>query len=993
VRLDKKNIRRLISAFIIVVIGSSCASAQLDQAKWVDSIYQAMTLDEKIGQLFMIRASAKRDEKEAKKVIKSIEKYKVGGICFFQGDPIQLVNLMNRYQGKANLPMLTAIDGEWGLGMRYPKQTISFPRALTLGAIQDHNLIYEMGKHIGEHCKRVGLNVNFAPVVDVNNNPENPVINNRSFGEDKYNVASKGYAYMKGMQDVGVMSCAKHFPGHGDTDTDSHYDLPLINHSLARLDSIELMPFRSLIKQGIGSVMVAHLNIPTLDSRPNRPTTLSQSAVTHLLRKKLTFNGLIFTDAMEMKGVTKHFAPGEADKEAFLAGNDIILLPSNLKAGVKAIKNGIEDQSISMDRLENSVKRILRAKYTLGLHDWSAISHDNLQEDINSNSSLALKQELLENAMTLAADESDLVPIRKIHDLQFSTISIGAKSITAFQKHLDNYVQSNHQLLAKTADAARRGVVANSVKDADYVIVGIHDMSKYASKNFGIDQRNIDFLKTLAKDKKVIVVLFGSPYALKYFDDFSTVLVAYESDEMAQQVAAEAVFGSIAIKGKLPVTASKKYVYGMGKYRSSLGRLGYSIPERVGMDSETLAGIDTIIQEMIEKKAAPGCQILAAKDGRIVFHKAYGHFTYDKKRAVRKTDIYDVASVTKTCASTLSLMKLYDEQKFDLNARIDRYIAEADTSNKGDLSVRLALAHHARLAGWIPFYKSTVSDSRRNPQPLEKYYSKILKPGFTIPVADSLFLRTDYRDSIWHRIYISELKDKKRYKYSDLAFYFMHKTIHNLVGEPINTYVENSFYKPLGLHKTGYLPLHKHDRSNIAPTEEDDYFRKQRIQGHVHDMGAAMLGGVSGHAGLFSNAKELAVIYQMLLNGGSYGGTQYIQPETIKVFTTRYPESTRRGLGFDMKELNPNKSLNMSELASDGTFGHLGFTGIAAFADPEENLVYILVSNRTYPDMNNYKFGKGEYRPRVQSQIYKAMGKSVPTDLASKEMGGSSKLP
>ena len=553
------NMRFIICLYIFLFGCLNAGYSQITQNQWVDSIYNNMTLDEKVGQLFMIRASAKRDEEEAKTVIKHIQKYNVGGICFFQGDPVQLVNLMNRYQGKSKLPMLTSIDGEWGLGMRYPKQTVSFPRALTLGAIQDDNLIYEMGTHIGEHLKRVGLNVNFAPVVDVNNNPNNPVINNRSFGEDKYNVASKGYHYMMGMQEVGVMACAKHFPGHGDTDTDSHLDLPQINHSKERLDSIELMPFRSLIKEGIGSVMVAHLNIPAIDNRENRPTTLSKSAVTDLLRKELTFNGLIYTDAMEMKGVTKHFAPGDADKEAFLAGNDIILLPENLSAGFESIKKGVLDNSIAPERLENSVKRILKAKYSLGLIEWNDIPNENILEDLNSNNSIALKQELLENAITLASDENDLVPISKIDNLKFSTISIGAGKETAFQKHISNYIYSKNHLLARPSTAAQKGIIANAVKESDYVIVGIHDMSKYASKNFGIDQRNVDFLKNLEKDKKVIIVLFGSPYALKYFDDFSNVLVAYESDEMAQQVAAEAIFGSISIKGKLPVTASEKF--------------------------------------------------------------------------------------------------------------------------------------------------------------------------------------------------------------------------------------------------------------------------------------------------------------------------------------------------------------------------------------------------------------------------------------------------
>ncbi len=967
--------RTTFQLFIIIFLSSWSLEAQTDSDKWVDGVFNNLTLEEKIGQLFTIRASAKVDEREAKKVLSYIDKYKVGGICFFQGSPTQLTVLNNRYQQKSKVPILTSIDGEWGLGMRYPKQSISFPRALTLGAIQDNNLIYEMGTHIADHCKRVGIHVNFAPVVDVNNNPNNPVINNRSFGEDKYNVAAKSYAYMKGMQGNGVMACAKHFPGHGDTDTDSHYDLPVITHDRNRLDSVELMPFRSLIKQGIGSVMVAHLSIPAFDDRPNRPTTLSHNAVTNILRKEMTFGGLIFTDAMEMKGVTKHFKPGDADKEAFIAGNDIILLPENLKAGIESIKKGILDGSIPRERLDNSVKRILRAKYTLGLNSWKPLDQNNVEIDINDNNSIALKEKLIENAITLASDEDEIVPIRKLHDMKFSSISVGSKFKTPMQTQLDFYVTTKHNQLPRLSSKRDRQRITDSVKDSDYVIVGIHDMSKYASKNFGLNLENVAFLKELEKDKKLIIILFGSPYSLKFFDNFSNVIVAYEDDETYQNLAAQSIFGAFTIKGKLPVSASSKYRYGGGEYRESLGRFGYSVPERVGMSSSVLAGIDTIVNEMINTKAAPGCQVLAAKGGKIVFQKSYGNFVYDKARPVDNNDIYDVASVTKVCASTISLMKLYDEGKFDINATIDRYIPETDTCSKGNLNIKATLAHHAQLAGWIPFYKNTVNTSKKNPQPLEKYYSKTLKAGFSIPVADNLFLRTDMRDSIWSRINGSKLREKKGYRYSDLAFYFMHKSIKNITGLPLNEYAAKNFYEPMGLRRTGYLPLAKHPREEIAPSEYDRYFRRQTIKGHVHDMGAAMLGGVSGHAGLFSNAGELAVIFQMMLNGGSYGGVQYLEPETINLFTTRYPESTRRGIGWDMKELDPSKSLNMSNLASDSTFGHLGFTGVAAFADPKEDLIFIFIANRTYPSMKNLRFSRENYRPRVQSQIYRSLMK------------------
>mgnify|MGYP000017331300 CR=1 FL=1 len=948
--------------------------SQSAQDVWVDSIYQKLTLDEKIGQLFMIRAYAKDDQSEIKKNIEIIEKYNVGGICFFQGTPQKMALLNNKYQQISKTPLLISIDGEWGLGMRYPDSSISFPRALTLGAIQDNNLIYQMGRKIAEHCKRIGIHLNFAPVVDVNNNPKNPVINNRSFGEDRYNVAAKSYAYMKGMQDEGVMACAKHFPGHGDTDVDSHLDLPVINHSRARLDSVELMPFRSMIQQGIGSIMVAHLHIPVLDNRKNRPTTLSKNAITSVLRNELAFNGLIITDAMEMKGVTKHFKPGEADKEAFLAGADILLLPEDIKDGVNEIKKAIEEKTISEERLEASVKRILRAKYIHGLANWENINIEGIDKDINDGESLALIEELIENAITVAKDDPNLLPIQKLEGSKFASISIGTDQQTPFQNRISDYVKCKHISMSKGASPSIKKDILKQLKGYDYVLVGMHDMSKYASKNYGIELKDISFLKELSKEHKVIICLFGSPYALKYFETFPSVVVSYEDDNIFQDLTVQAIFGANDIKGRLPVTSSKQYQYGNGAYKSSIGRLGYSVPERVGMDSETLAGIDQIVEEMIKEKAAPGCQVFVAKNNKVVFDKAYGYFTYDKKHQVQKDDIYDVASVTKVCASTVSLMKLYDEKKFDINARVDRYIAEADTCNKGDLNIKRVLAHHAQLVGWIPFYTSTVSDSRKNPKPLDKYYSSKRTDGYTIPVADNLFLRTDYRDTMWSKIYASDLRTEKGYRYSDLAFYFMYRAIQNITGRPFQEYVDSEFYAPMGLSNTGYLPLEKHLKKNIAPSENDMYFRKQVIQGHVHDMGAAMLGGVCGHAGLFSTAKEIGTIFQMLINGGYYGGKQYIKPETIRLFTTRYPESTRRGIGFDMKELDPNKSLNMSELASDQTFGHLGFTGIAAFADPVHDLVYVFVSNRTFPSMTNYKFGRNEYRPRVQSQIYQAMG-------------------
>jgi len=966
---------KILQIAVVMLLSLQCSVAQSGQSQWVDSVYQAMSLDQKVGQLFMVRAYSKSDNADVNSILAKIKDYHIGGICFFQGDPTQQANLVNRYQARAKTPLLIAIDGEWGLGMRYKEKAISFPRQLMLGAIQDNNMIYEMGREIASHLKRIGIHVNFAPVVDVNNNPKNPVINDRSFGEDKYNVIAKSYAYMKGMQDMGVMACMKHFPGHGDTDVDSHYGLPVISHSRGRLDSIELLPFKSLVKQGVASTMVAHLHIPSIDDRENRPTTLSKNAITGILQDELGFTGLVYTDAMDMKGVSDHFPDGTADVEAFLAGADVILLPNNLEKGVAAIKKNVLSGAITDSRLEYSVKKILRAKYAVGLANVKQLALDGINEYVNSKRSLALKERLTEQAITLAKDDHNLVPIVDIASSNISTIAIGASAQTVFQRTLSKYTKASHHQVAKKVGSSKAADMYKAVERSATVIATFNSMSSSAAKDFGVDTSSFSLLRKLDRQKKLIIVLHGNPYALKYFGDFSTVVVTYDDDALSQSIAAQSLMGANTIKGRLPVSSTDYYRSGVGIYRETLGRLGYSTPERVGMSSSVLAKMDDLAAEMISKKAAPGGQVFVAKDGKVVWEKAYGYHTYKKTRPVKTSDIYDMASITKVCASTVSLMKLQDENKFDLSASLMRYLpSEVDTCDKRDLNVRAMLAHHAQLAGWIPFYSKTVSDSKKNPKPLDTYYRSQQEGDYNIQVANNLYMRADYRDSIWSRIYGSELKEKKGYKYSDLSFYMFHKIIERQTGQQFQHYTFDNFYKPLGLSRTGFLPLERFSRSDIAPTEEDSYFRNQRIQGHVHDMGAAMFGGVAGHAGLFSTASEVGVIFQMLLNEGSYGGRQYLKPETVKTYTTRYHESTRRGLGFDMKELDSSKNyLNVSEMASASAFGHLGFTGISAYADPEYDLVFVFVTNRTYPSMNNKKFAKDNYRPRMQTIAYQSM--------------------
>lgn len=959
---------------IILLFCTMSISAQTDPAtKWAEEKMARMSLEEKIGQLFMIRAHSDQGPEHIAQVEAYIEDYKVGGLCFFQGTPTRQAELTNKYQDISDIPLLIGIDGEWGLGMRFPQSSISFPRQLTIGAIQDNNLVYQMGVEVARQMKRIGIHINFAPVADVNNNPENPVINDRSFGENPENVASKSYAYMKGMQDNGLMACAKHFPGHGDTNTDSHYDLPLINHDLKRLDSIEMMPFKVLIEQGIEGIMVAHLHVPALDSMKNMPSSLSHKTTSGFLRDSFGFEGLIFTDGLEMQGVRKNFPPGEMEARAILAGNDILLLPIDLPKAVKTLKQYVQSGRITEQRLEESVLRILKAKYEHGLSFPTKIVLNNIHQDIHGSEPFALKRKLIENAITLARDNENLVPLTLKPGHKVASLAIGAKAGNAFQASLSEFVKVPAYQIPSAIDERQIAETINKLSGYETVVIGIFGMNKYASKKFGLELNAMKLINALSKHTKVVIDIFGSPYALKFFDNYDAVLVSYADDETSQIASAKAVLGDMHIKGQLPVSAGRTYKFRDGIERRASMRLGFTTPDKVGISSDTLKRIDDIVEEMIRSKAAPGCQILIAKDGKVVYNRAFGYHTYEKKIKVETNHLYDLASITKVAATTIAIMKLNEAGKVNVGANLSRYLTALDTTDKKNLKIIDIMAHHAGLAGWIPFYKQTVSNDKY-PKPLGQYYRSNKDKDHKIAVADRLFLRNDYVDSMWAQIYISELRRNNNYRYSDLGFYLLSKTVEDVSGKRLDHYVNDEFYQPLGLERTLFNPLSKFPRKEIVPTENDSYFRIQQVQGHVHDMGSAMLGGVSGHAGLFSNAYELGTIMQMLLNGGYYGNTQYLKPETVKLFTTRHPRSSRRAIGFDMRDLNRDRNLNVSEKCSPRTFGHTGFTGTFAYVDPDYNLVFVMLANRTYPSMNNKKYIRGNYRERIHTLIYNAMG-------------------
>jgi len=940
------------------------------ETAWVDSVFHQLSEEARLGQLFMLRAHSDKDSLYEAGVDSLIRRYHPGGLCFFQGTPEKQAALTNRYQASSDsLPLLISMDAEWGLGMRLKEGTISFPKQLMLGAIQDNQLIYEFGREMARQCRRLGVQVSFSPDADVNNNADNPVINERSFGEDRYNVAAKCFQYMSGLQDGHVLACAKHFPGHGDTNTDSHYELPLILHPRDRLDSLELFPFRVLSQQGIGSVMVAHLQVPTFDSRPHRPTTLSEATITGVLRKDIGFEGLIFTDAMEMKAVTKYFGPGEADVEALRASNDMVLLPANLGETMQAIHVALDSGILDRTQLYASVKRVLRAKYRLGLTHPQRVELANLRQDLNRPEALLLKRRLIENALTLVRDQIGLVGFPELATTRIASLALGDTNRTVFQTACGRYAPITHFNAGKAVDSAQTAQLLDTLRHFDVVLVSIHNTRSKAVDHFGVSVSQTDLIRRLNEVTTVAVTMFGNPYSLGYFDTCPILLEAFTEDPLVQQCAAQAWFGAADLRGKLPVTAGPAAVFGQGVVKIyPEKRMGYTLPEAVGLNSDTLALMEGIIQEMIATGAAPGCQVLVAKDNQVVWLKAYGYHTYEPTTPVRLENLYDMASVTKVGATTISLMKLVDNGLINTDSMMSRYVPELHNTNKHDLKVADILVHQAGLQPWIPFYTKTLQNGLPDPN----LYHPTPDALFSVPVAPSLYLKNAWVDTIWQNIWQSPLRPDRAYKYSDLGLFLTARAIGNVSGQRLDEFAEQNFYQPLGLSTT-FNPWQRGWADRCVPTEEDAYFRHQRLQGYVHDMGAAMLGGVSGHAGLFSNANDLAKIFQMLLNGGHYGGREYIQPATVQRFTTRYGGSTRRGLGFDMLELDPKATKNMSALAGPRTFGHTGFTGICVWADPDKNLIFIFLSNRTYPTMENNKLITGDFRPRLQSVVYRAL--------------------
>jgi beta-N-acetylhexosaminidase len=946
---------------------------------WVKATFQKMTLKEKIGQLIMVEVYPDKDTIYKREFGELLRTYKPGGILIMNGTPVITAGWINDFQHISGIPLLTAIDGESGPGFRMDS-VINFPNAQALGAVQNESLIREMGQSIGKQLKSMGIVMNFAPVADINIDPENPVINLRSYGDDRHNVAGKSLALAMGMQDAGVAAVAKHFPGHGDTRSDSHRSLPVLMQSSARIDSVELFPFKGLIESGIAGIMNGHLKIPAVDPS-GRPASLSGNIIKGLLQGKMKFKGLVVTDALNMNSIS--LPAGKAEVQGLKAGNDMLVFIHKLPKVFPEIEKAVVSGVLTTKEIDEKCLKILAMKRWLGLQESHQSILPELTGKLNLPGDCLLQRKLTEGSLTVLKN-SGLIPLQRLDTLHIATVAIGEDTIVPFQQMSDRYLVADHYFLSKEASPEEVSVLLEKLKPYNLVIAGILNVGKYPRNNYRTTEGQTESVRRLVNQNRVAVLFFGNAYALRFFPEIEkseALVMAYQADPVVQEAATELLFGAEGANGKLSVTADSLFATGTGVEIQPIKRLKYTLPEEAGISSSFLKQkIDSLAIQGLDTGAYPGCQVLIARKGKVIFHHCYGFLSFEKKEPLSIDNLYDFASVTKVSAPLPVIMKLTGEGRFDLSKKMSDYLPLFRNSNKENILVRDVLAHQSQLPAIIPFWNSRLARDRKL---REKVFTDHPLSSGSVRVSSHLWMEPQYVDTMYQEIRRIPLLKNKKYLYTCMGFTLWPLVIQNITGQPYETYLKSNIYKPLGASSLTYNPYKYFPISRMVPTEVDDYFRKEELQGFVHDEGAAMLGGISGNAGLFGTANDLAKLWQMYLQKGYYGGVRFYPEETANEFNrVQFKENgNRRALGFDKPLLDnttqPAKETYPCKDASPNSFGHSGYTGTFVWADPDQELLFIFLSNRVNPTRNNEKLYSLGTRGLMLQSIYEAIKKGL----------------
>ena len=942
--------RRFFLTFSLFLLAASSVWAQTSAAvaalRWADSLMSCLSDEQKVGQLMMVRVPTHMSHKQRRAFERLVTHNDLGGVCFFAGTAQSQIEEVERLRRQTDLPLLVALDAEWGVGMRLT-DGYSFPRQMLMGALPPayDTLIEQMGAEVAAQCRAVGVHVNFAPVVDLNSNPANPVIGVRSFGENRQRTADKGIRYMRGLQRHGVMAVAKHFPGHGDTDVDSHLDLPRIAHTAAYIDSVDLYPFRALMGAGVAGVMLGHLQVDALDSRPHRPSSLSAAVADTLLRQRMGFAGLAFTDGMDMKAITKNYSAGSAAVEALMAGSDVLLLPGQVEQAVSALVDRMRTDSVALRRVNESCRRVLAAKYRYVLTEQSVLVPPSAAD---RQRCADLTRRMAQHAATLVRNRDALLPLPSDSGVVHLTLGVRRGALTSLTPAL-----------------------RATVGEAAAVVLHLYtNINPGKGATYGLEASTAALVDTLASlNPRTALVVYGPPYALVHWPKESdggpaAIVVAYQNREEVREVVPPLLLGRHPFEGLLPVSVAG---YGEG-WRAGEERPQESVdPYRqlveAGMDTACFRQIDSIALRGIALQAYPGCQLLVAKGGRVVYQRAYGRQTYDPASpAVDENTVYDLASLTKVTATTLAVMKLVDAGKVRLDDKLSRYLPYLKHTNKSRITVRQALSHYARLKAFDDYWRRAGASCG----------DLALEWDDETAWDDSC---AACREAVLRQIAASPLNKERKYLYSDLGFILLADMVQKVSGQSLDLFVAQQFYEPMGMTSTTFCPLrHGIDSLRVAPTERDEAFRHRLLRGEVHDPNAAAMGGVAGHAGLFSTASDLARLYFMMLDSGRFDGRQLLSPEVIETFCSRHyaSQGNRRALGYDKPLFHPRRGGNTAPEVSQSSYGHTGFTGTMVWVDPQHELVYIFLSNRVHPSASPNRLSQLNIRTDIQSLIYQS---------------------
>ena len=928
-----------------------CASMSVRSGEsWVRYHLENMTLKEKIGQI-MVPAYAPRFYNEEnfqfKRLLKLVMEYKVGGVMIWRGNAYSVARTIDRLQAAAALPLLVLADMEWGLPQRVDEST-RFLQNMATGATGNEEYAYEIGRITADEARAIGIHIGLAPVMDVNNNPDNIIINTRSFGEDPALVSRMGTAFIRGLQAGGIYATAKHFPGHGDTDIDTHMFLPSITASMDRIRSLELPPFKAAVDAGVKCVMIAHITFSQVKQMGGRPATFDPYFIQNILRKEMGFDGLVITDAMHMGSIINNYWSGEAAVMAINSGADIVLLSPNFETTFEFVLDAAREGRIEMGRIDEAVGRILTAKADHGLERKPVFNFANLERVMSKTKSAIKAEEISNSAMTLVRDDKNVFPFEaeKIGSILALTVTDEdgtSRRGSTMNREIGVRVPNVKSVFIDPRSTQEElNEIMTAADSVDAVIVGIFMKWRDRKGTISLPDTTVSLLKEFFKsDKPMAVIAFGSPYTLRQIPEVPSYLTAYETVSMAQRSAIRAVFGEIPLRAKLPVSIPGQYKAGDGLERE---RRKMELVRNI--DDDILAEAYRIIEQAISDSIFPGAQLAVVRKGELIASKSFGRQTYKASSPeITTATLYDIASVTKIVATTLTSMNLWEKKKILLNLPVKSYLPEFSGDKKNKVTLRHLFTHSSGVQWWTDLWNKSGNK--------ETAYKYIYDLPLDFSPGDSMI-------------------------YSDLGLILIMDILETVTGQNLDRLANNTIFKPMGLKNTMFNPPPEL-LGRIAPTEIDTVLNRGLVHGKVHDENAAFLGGVSSHAGLFSTAEDLASIAQMLLNGGIYRHRRFFSPGTVKYWTKRQhmPNSSSRAIGWDTPS---DQGSSAGDYFSERSFGHLGFTGTSFWVDPNRDIAVILLSNRVHPSRKRggmYKVRR-DFHQAVMRALLQDMGEEVP---------------